>query len=65
LEADVISLREQVQPLKTAVFSERLAVVDLKEDLQTTSERRNGFEAAANARDQEVWLLQQEVDRLG
>jgi chromosome segregation ATPase len=63
-EADVTSLREQVQSLETAIVSEKSVATDLKDDLQKTSERKDAFEAAANAKDQEIRRLEQEIDCL-
>jgi len=58
----VTSLREQVQSLETAIIAEKLAVVGFKDHLQTISEGKDAFEAAANAKDQEIRRLEQEID---
>jgi len=38
--AGATSLREQVQSLESAIIAEKLAIVGLKDHLQTTSEKR-------------------------
>lgn len=52
--ADVVSLRERVQSLETAIIVEKLVTVGLKDELQTASERRDVLEIVTNAKDQEV-----------
>ena len=63
--ADVVSLRERVQSLETAIIAEKLATAGLKDDLQTTSERRDALEMVTNARDQEIRRFEQEIWGLG
>jgi len=62
--ADIVSLRELVQSLETAIISEKLVTADLKDDLQTTSERRDALEIVANAKDQEIRRFEQVVGGL-
>ena len=63
--ADVVSLREQVRSLETAIITEKLVTFGLKDDLQTTSERRDALEVVANAKDQEIRRFEQEIWGLG
>ena len=64
LGAVAASLREQVQSLETAITSEKLAATDLKDDLQITSERRDAFKVAVDAKDQEIRRFEQETSGL-
>ena len=64
LEADVTSLREQIQSLETAMIAEKSTTTGLEVDLRTTSERREELEAAVNAKDQEMQQLVHEIDGL-
>jgi len=63
--ADVVSLRERVRSLETAIITEKLVTVGLKDDLQTTSERRDTLEVVASAKDQEIRRFEQEIGGLG